>query len=124
MKRIFIFVLFLASLSLFSQSEKWGVKHFAGSDNGGILFSIDSATQKIEIQHRFFRYVLPYRGTSMTQIGNSNEFIGCTGDEIFKYNIESDDYYSEVSNGTLFGEFIYDHQGYCFYRANNSTEKK
>lgn len=122
MKRILIFVLFMTSLSLFSQSEIWGVKHFAGSENGGILFSIDSATQKIEIQHRFFRYVLPYRGTSMTQIGNSNEFIGCTGDEIFKYNIESGDYHSVSSFGTLFGDFIDDNQGHCYYRANNNGD--
>lgn len=122
MKRIFIFVLFMTSLSLFSQSEIWGVKHFAGSDNGGILFSIDSATQKIEIQHRFFRYVLPYRGTSMTQIGNSNEFIGCTGDEIFKYNIETSDYKSVNAFGTFRGGFTSDNNGYCYYSASNNGD--
>ncbi len=122
MKRILIFVLFITSLSLFSQSEIWGVKHFAGSDNGGILFSIDSASQKIEIQHRFLRYKLPYRGTSLLQIGSSNDYIGSTGDKIFKYNIENEDYISTNSFGTIRGEFIEDNQGNCYYRASNNGD--
>lgn len=122
MKRIFIFVLFMTSLSLFSQSEIWGVKHFAGSDNGGILFSIDSASQKIVIQHRFFRYNLLYRGTAMVQAGNSGDYIGCTGDEIFKYNIETSDYKSVNAFGTFRGGFTSDNNGYCYYSASNNGD--
>jgi len=122
MKRIFIFVLLITTLSIFSQSEIWGVKHFAGSENGGVLFSIDSASQKIEIQHRFLRYKLPYRGTPLAQIENPNDFIGCTGDRLFKYNIESGDYHSVNSFGTIFGGFTEDNQGYCYYSANNNGD--
>ncbi len=43
----------LLVISAFSQSEIWGVKYHAGAKNGGVLFSIDSATSQIITHHRF-----------------------------------------------------------------------
>ncbi|NPD83705.1 T9SS type A sorting domain-containing protein [Lentimicrobium sp. L6] len=70
------------------------------------------------------RYVLPYRGNPMTQIGNTNDYIGCTGERVFKYNIETGDYQTVSPPGALLGSFFYDQQGYCYYRANNEGDTR
>jgi len=123
MKRIILFLFIISSVSLFSQSEIWGVRQYPGYANGGMLFSIDSATNSIHVQHRFQQYLQDYRGNALVKIESDNEFLGVTGDELFKFNIETGDIVTSSIRGLVFGDLVYTNNGYCFLTATNNESR-
>jgi len=88
MKRIFILIFTIVSIVSFAQSEIWGVKRFAGIKDGGVLFSIDSATNKINIEHRFQAPIFDEYMPSIKPVYDDELGIwfGVSGNSLFKYN--------------------------------------
>ena len=86
MKRILCIILVAISFSSLAQPEIWGVKEMAGSSDGGVLFKIDSASNEIEIVHRFADYSIPYSGEPLIKLPNTLEHVGVFGSEIVKFD--------------------------------------
>ena len=88
MKRILILIFTIISIASFAQSEIWGVKRFAGIKDGGALFSIDSATSKINIEHRFQAPIFDKNNPSIKPVYDDELGIwfGVSGNRLFKYN--------------------------------------
>lgn len=126
MKRIVISLFLLISISAFSQSEIWGTKYHAGKKNGGVLFSIDSATNQIITQHRFECYDYNYGYTTFVippfyDAEKNIWLIAERNNQILIYHpaidlVERIDYGGEIS-GTIYGKFTkgLDNNYYIFH---------
>ena len=111
MKNIILYLLLFTNLLSFSQSEIWGVKKYAGINNGGILYSIDSATNKIEIRHRFRNSHIKSGSEVEVFIDTTiNKWIGFSGDMIYKY---------DPVYGTIETKFHRYNPSGSFYKASN-----
>lgn len=108
MKRILIYFFLLISLSSFSQNEIWGSTSYGGKSNGGVLFNVDSETQKINIQHRFRSDEQSSNGAGMAYIDSLECFIGYSGDHLFKYKLSSGQLTQKTVSRNIFGNIYFD----------------
>lgn len=120
MKRILLFLFIISSVSLFSQTEIWGVKTQAGNRNGGILFSIDSATSQIETRHRFGGYIPANTGAQMIYLEESGEWMGMVSDYIFKFSPSTGNSVFKLAKPFSSGSFLKAADGFYYIISGNS----
>lgn len=114
MKHILLALCIILSIHSFSQEEIWGARSFAGDRNGGILYTIDSASNQIEIQHRFGG-VIPYNtGAQMFFLESTGEWMGICSDYLFKFDPMTHDVIFKVIYPYVYGNFIQADNGFCY----------
>lgn len=89
MKYISLLLFLLISSSLFSQSEIWGLKEYDGLSKGGFIYTIDSATNKVIIQHRFlqlYNYDEDLDNVTPSIHQSTGDFLTISGSYLIKYN--------------------------------------
>lgn len=108
MKYIVLFLFILLSSSLSSQSEIWGLKEFDGIKKGGFIYTIDSATKNIVIQHRFlqlYNYDEDLDNVTPQIHPATGDFISISGAYLIKYNPSYQTNSFKVLNDIAFGNF-------------------
>lgn len=103
---LLLFVLF--SSSLFSQSEIWGLKEYDGLSKGGFIYTIDSATKKVIIQHRFlqlYNYDEDVDNVTPEIHSSTGDFISISGSYLIKYNPSYQTNSFKVLGDRPFGRF-------------------
>lgn len=110
---IFSFII-INQVIVFGQTEVWGTKSFGGKDNGGVLYSVDSETKQINIQHRFVSTKKQNRGAGMVYIDSLDCFIGATDNELFRYDPSTGALKKALIDVDIHGNLIYASNGKCY----------
>ncbi|NPD45806.1 hypothetical protein [Lentimicrobium sp. S6] len=108
MKYIALFLFILFSSSLFSQSEIWGLKEYDGLSKGGFIYTIDSATKNVIIQHRFlqlYNYDEDLDNVTPEIHSSTGDFISISGSYLIKYNPSYQTNSFKVLGDRPFGRF-------------------
>ncbi|NPD85916.1 T9SS type A sorting domain-containing protein [Lentimicrobium sp. L6] len=123
MKRIFLLFFLLMTIYCFPQSEIWGIKQQAGKHNGGFLYSIDSATNKI-IEHQYFanpkadsrKSGILYDSTTKCMFGACNQIL-------YKYDLVNRTIESKILEEEVYGSFVKASNGNLYILSKNGLIK-
>lgn len=123
MKRTFLLFFLLISIFSFSQSEIWGIKQQAGRNNGGFLFSIDSASNKI-IEHQYFAN--PKELTKKSEVFYDSILkcmFGVSNQVLYKYDLVSRTTESKILKEEVFGSFYKASNNYLYILSQSGLLK-
>ena len=106
MKYIYFILFFLTSLLSFSQSEIWGVHNMDGIKDGGFLYTIDSSTNQVIIQHRFGGYYSRPDAIVIPQFSEKNgNWLSADGNYLIKFNETFNTLENRLSDGLVYGNY-------------------
>lgn len=124
MKPFLLFLSIFFCLSLFAQTEIWGVKQVEGAKGGGYLFSIDSASNELMIQHRFTIDGKILSSTTVPHLHQSSGswILGLQG-FLMKYQPINKQLIHRKINTEVYGNFIEIGDSVCYILADGGLLK-
>lgn len=86
-----IYIFFISLISSFAQEEIWGYHSLAGSEGGGMVFTVDPENKEVETIHRFGHGYIEYDAPTnpiFFEIGNGLLY-GSIAEQLYSYNPSS-----------------------------------
>ena len=86
-----IYIFFISLISSFAQEEIWGYHSLAGSEGGGMIFTVDPENKEVETIHRFGHGYIEYDvPTNPIFFENGNGLLyGSIEEQLYSYNPSS-----------------------------------
>ncbi len=123
MKRLLLFSFLISSFFSFSQSEIWGIRLNTDDEKGGYLYSLDSASNRIVIEHYLTNEKELTVKSEIFYDSIMKCLFGIANQVMYKYDLVHRTIESQIIEEEVIGSFVKASNGYLYILERNGILK-